>query len=149
MGKYQLQYKITRFFFGFIMLCLGLRGILDYKTHSALLAANLKDYGEKDGFSSIFTFEWAGESVDFFLRGFFKFDVVAKNCDDTIVFIYSLLSLGGFMCLLGHAFSKYLLVSSIVLDLIFVHNFRFFATDSSKGLMLKYIAFLGGTMHIA
>ena len=146
------NYKFSRFLFGFIMCLISLKTIFEKQSLSSLntlLKNNLKDVHSEGGLVSYINFSFLSEEHNKLIQSFIDFTPIEKNSEDTIKFIYFLLFFGGLMCMLGEPLSRFLIVTAIVLDLALLHNFKFFVSENSKGTMLKYIAFLGGALHIA
>jgi len=146
--KNELKYKIARCFFGLIMFLIGVKGMIDYTQASQLLAGSIKDFNSAEGLINEIKFDFLGENGNYYLKKILSCQYLEDNADEIIIFLNAQLALGGILCVFGHTFSKFMIISSIVFDLIFIHNLRFFASDNSKGLMLKYLAFIGGALHI-
>jgi hypothetical protein len=146
---YEIKYRLSRILFGLVIFLMGLKGAFDYTNSSNLLKANIKDFNSDEGLSKLILSENYGEFINYWLKQCLNFTVLSENADELVIILQLSLVLGGLMCILGYSISKFFIISSIIVDLIFIHNLRFFATDSSKGLMLKYIVFIGGSLHIA
>lgn len=147
----ELQYKFSRLTFGLIISIIAFKSMTgsSLASLSGLVKSNLKDIHKPDGIISIIDFGFLSPETNQKVRELFNFSDLEENSEDFIVFIYSLIMMGGILCLFGQPISKFFIISGLLLDLVFLHNLKFFVSDSSKGTMLKYLAFIGGALHIA
>lgn len=146
---YEIKYRLSRILFGLVILLMGLKGIADHSTTANLLKTNIKEFNSEEGLLKLILADNYGEFLNYWLKQCLNFTLLSDNADELVIILQLSLVLGGLMCVFGYSISKFFIISSIIVDLIFIHNLRFFATDSSKGLMLKYIVFIGGSLHIA
>lgn len=147
----ELTYKFFRMLFGVILCLIALKSITDpnqMKTLSNLMTENIKGYHNEEGHIIFFDLPYISEESNKILRSKINLSDISSNAEETVKFIYALLFIGGLMCALGEPFSKCIIISSLVLDIFLIHNLRFFVTDSGKGTMLKYIAYIGGAMYV-
>ena len=146
-----IKYRTTRFVFGLFISLIALKSLSQqqFTPLCSLLKSNIKDFTSEEGLLSQIHFSFLSDNTNNFIKSSLSLNLIHDNSEDTIYFIYSLMFFGGIMCMFGQPLSKFFIVSSLILDLILLHNIKFFVSDSSKGLMLKYIAYLGGALHIA
>lgn len=146
--SFELQFKFSRFMFGLIILLVGLKGFSDISTSATLIRTNVTEFNSEEGLSALFDFEFLGERGNRMLKNSLDFTVIADVAEEFVMMINTNLILGGLMTMFGISIGRFFIISSLLVDLFFIHNLRFFATDSSKGLMIKYIAYIGGALHI-
>ena len=146
-----LKYKVSRFLFGFFITLIALRSLTQPQigTLSTLLQNNLKEIHSENGIISLINFSFLTPETNSLIRSKIDLSQLSDNSEDTVQFIYILLLIGGVLCIFGQPISKFFIVSSLILDVILLHNIKFFVSDSSKGIMLKYFALIGGAVHIA
>lgn len=146
--SFELQFKFSRFMFGLIILLVGLKGFSDISSSATLIRTNVTEFNSEEGLSALFDFEFLGERGNRMLKNSLDFTVIADVAEEFVMMINTNLILGGLMTMFGISIGRFFIISSLLVDLFFIHNLRFFATDSSKGLMIKYIAYIGGALHI-
>lgn len=148
-----LKYKISRLIYGLIIIIISHKSIYDIDTFtnlSKLLSNNINNMNLEEKFYSIInlTFFNKDHKNEELLKLWLDFSIVKDNNKETVKFIYFLLMFGGLMCIFGEPLSRLVIVTALTFDVLLIHNFNFFKNESAKGTMLKYIALIGGALHI-
>lgn len=146
-----IKYKVTRFIYGLILLIIALKSLnqSNIEHNTTVIKNNMTSFFAEEGIYSLINFSFLSQEMNNFIkRSFYIKDIIIDISNDLIIFIYLLLSFGALLAMFGYSISKFFIVSALVVDLVFVHNLNFFATDSSKGLMIKYVVLLGGALFI-
>lgn len=144
MKKLSLKYRLFRFLFGIVLMFVGFKGLTDYSNIVSIMIKNNEQLKQKE--VTEFILSSFGEYIFNIITSFLE--LIVLNAADIVFFINGLILFGGLLCSFGHRISKYFLFSAVLLDIALIHNIVFFSTDNGRGLMLKFIAYIGGISYI-
>ncbi len=144
MKKLSFKYRLFRFFFGLVLMFVGFKGLVDSGNLVSIIEKNNDHLNQKEAVEALTA--TLGENLYNLFANFLE--IIKSNANDLVLFIYLLILFGGLLCCFGHKISKFFLLTGILLDIFIIHNVIFFSTDNGRGLMLKYIAYIGGISYI-
>lgn len=139
------KYKITRMFFGLVLIIISLKNFKDMENLKSIVTKNIESY------ISVFErtdLSQARNTLGLNIDDTFNLKALGRSSTEIVFFVNTFLFLGGFLCMVGYSMSRFLIVLSIVLDLLLIHNPRYFFEETKKGIVIKLIAFLGGAFYI-
>jgi uncharacterized membrane protein len=135
-------YILSRFLFGLYIIWIGLKGINDISTKHQFVSKSIEKY-------ETISKELNADFLHPFGYDFpVNFDMLKTNAAELVYFINILMIIGGTFTAFGFSLGRTFIVTSLLLDLLLIHNIFYFAEEKMKVNVLKIISILGGALHI-
>jgi hypothetical protein len=144
-------YNFFRALFGIYMIWMGLINLDKLQANETFVKQSVENFEKIFDLEEILTFFdlHSHISADTLRHYSLKTDNV-KNAAKEIVYLMNIsMIIGGLFCLFGYSIAFTFIISGLLLDMIFIHNYFYFRDEKMKVNVLKMLAIVGGAFHLA
>ena len=134
---YERVYIYMRVFYGLFICWLGFNILLNeelnktdqkYMKESLILIKNMSNY--------------------FYPDFKYDYDKLINNTEEVIATICYMLIIGGILASIGFKLGKYIILLTLILNILFVKNIFYLKGEKLRVNVFKFISFLGGALYL-
>ena len=78
----------------------------------------------------------------------YNFDDAINKTSEIITTICYMLIIGGILVAIGYKIGKYIIIMSLLIDILFIKNFFYLRGEKLKVNVFKFISFFGGALYL-
>lgn len=147
------KYKFVKFLFGLFIILFGVRTFLELEENKSLMTKYIAKY-EVDINHHLNTLKtyilenYSEAEKMSFMKHSVSLEKFKEYSEEFIILSSCLSIIGGLLTIYGYSISGAFILSSFLIEFIFLHNYYYFKEEKMKVNVLKLIAVFGGLMHL-